>query len=318
MNELFVDFEVVEMEEFQDEFVYDLSVEDDTISWFFANDMLIHNSDYLSFSWVKKLGIKLKDGNKISKEFYNICDEVESQINVGMNEWAKKSLRSQDPRFVFKREAICDSGIFLGPKYYVLHILDDEGVPSDKFKYKGVDVVKTTMPKALKPYVKKIIENMVINKSLKESNDLFTEAYNTFQSLGVESIYKNCSINNYEKYANKCNGFTTCKGMPSHVKAAYYHDLILDKLDISSNYEKFRSGDKVKMVYLKQPNKFGIDIIGFKSKYPVEFNDELQIDYEKMFNKIMYAAIERFYEAVGWKLRKPNENVRVELEDLFN
>ena len=27
-----------------------------------------------------------------------------------------------------------------------------------------------------------------------------------------------------------------------------------------------------------------------------------------------YAAIERFYEAVGWKLRKPSENLMVELE----
>lgn len=36
-----------------------------------------------------------------------------------------------------------------------------------------------------------------------------------------------------------------------------------------------------------------------------------------MFAKIFHAAIERFYNAVGWKLRKPSENLTIELEDLF-
>jgi hypothetical protein len=27
--------------------------------------------------------------------------------------------------------------------------------------------------------------------------------------------------------------------------------------------------------------------------------------------------VQRFYETVGWKLRKPSENLRVELDDLF-
>ena len=49
-----------------------------------------------------------------------------------------------------------------------------------------------------------------------------------------------------------------------------------------------------------------------------EFKKEFEIDYEKMFENLMYRNIEFFYEAVGWILRKPNENVKVDLLDFFS
>jgi DNA polymerase elongation subunit (family B) len=252
-----------------------------------------------------------------SDEFYTLCEDIEDYINNSMTEWARKALRSTDPRFVFKRETICDSGIFIGKKYYVLHVLDDEGTKVDKFKYRGVDVVKTTMPKKVKPYVKKVIEHMIMTQSLKETNDLFNEAYEEFKKLPIADIAKISGMNNYSEYSARCNGINTVKGMPSHLKAAYFHDLIVEQNEWSSKYDKFKTGDKVRMVYVKKPNKYNLDMIGFKGDWLEEFNNIFVVDYEKMFSKIFHAAIERFYEAVGWKLRKPSENLTVELEDLF-
>ena len=281
---------------------------------------LIYNdtdSCYISLKFLEEGGVFLMDGEKISPEFFEVCNLIENYINYETNVWAKKRFWSLDPRFVFKREAICDHGAFVGGKNYVLHMLDDEGIVSDEYKYKGVAVKKTTMPKVLKPYVKKIIEMMVSTQSLSKTNEVYLEAYEIFKGLDIKSIYKNSGINNYEKYASQCNGFTTVKKMPGHVKAAYFHDLMLDKLDIATKYEKFRSGDKVKSVYLKTPNKYGIDIIGFKGTYPTEFSEIFEVDYEKMFDIVLYAAVEKFYNVVNWKLRKPNENVKIELEDFF-
>ena len=82
-------------------------------------------------------------------------------------------------------------------------------------------------------------------------------------------------------------------------------------------YEKFKSGDKVRMVYVKKPNKYNLEMIGFKGDWPEEFDNIFTVDFEKMFSKVFHAAIERFYKAVGWKLRKPSENLTVELDDLF-
>ena len=49
-----------------------------------------------------------------------------------------------------------------------------------------------------------------------------------------------------------------------------------------------------------------------------EFKDLFKPDYDKMFEKILFQGIERFYVCVGWNIRKPADNVRVELFDLFS
>ena len=66
-----------------------------------------------------------------------------------------------------------------------------------------------------------------------------------------------------------------------------------------------------------QPNRFGINSIGYKYYYPPEFNDMFQPDVEKMFEKIIFSVIERFYESVEWKIQSPNKLVQTDLFDLF-
>jgi DNA polymerase elongation subunit (family B) len=307
-NELF--------ERFVGEFYPDLSGKCD-------NALIYNDTDsiYISMKLFEDAGIVLKDGEKISDDFFQLCDKFENYLNDGMNLWSVKSLLSKDSRFVFKRESICDNVIFVSGKNYVLHILDDEGMAVNKFKYKGVSVVKTTMPKAIKPYVKAIMETMVMSQSMATTNAKFMDAYEIFKGLDIDSIYMNCSMSDYDKHKPRMNGYVLTKGKPSvpnHVGAAHFHDTLVDELGISNKYEKFKSGDKVKRLYLKTPNKYGISVIGFKGKYPHEFSEIFEIDYEKMFGNLLYKSIEVFYKAVNWKLRKPNENVKIELEDFFS
>jgi DNA polymerase elongation subunit (family B) len=106
--------------------------------------------------------------------------------------------------------------------------------------------------------------------------------------------------------------------MPIHVKSAYYHNHILANVFKSNKFETITSGDKIRYLYVQQPNKFGIESIGFKYEYPQEFKETFKIDYEKMFEKILFQAIKRFYDTVNWQVRKPTENVRTELFDLFS
>ncbi len=70
-------------------------------------------------------------------------------------------------------------------------------------------------------------------------------------------------------------------------------------------------------MYVETPNKYGLQSIGFKYEYPTEFEEIFKIDYEKMFDKILYQSIARFYDNVNWNIRKPSENVQTELFDLF-
>lgn len=279
-------------------------------SWIYSDT----DSLYFSLECIKTT-VPIKDGSVVSAEFYKEVDNIERYLNDSITQWAIKTLRTKDSRFVFKRECISDVGVFLQKKRYALHILDDEGIQVDKFKYTGVEVVRTTMPNAIKPYAKKIIETMLLTKSLSQTNKLLNETYEIFKKLTPEEVAFVMGVKNYDKVSRVCNDLNVPKGTPIHVKSAHYHNIILEKQ--GSKFDKITSGDKVRYLYIEKPNNYNISCIGFKNEYPAEFKELFKIDYEKMFEKILFSVIERFYIAVNWRIRKPTENVQTDLFDLF-
>jgi DNA polymerase elongation subunit (family B) len=276
------------------------------------------DSSYISISPIIESGlIKFWDGDQVHQETYDEIQKIEDYLNKNMEGWAKKAILTKNSRFVFKRECIADTGVFLQKKRYVMHILDDEGIKKQKFKYTGVEVVRTTMPDAIKPYAKRIIETMLSTQSLKETNKVLNDTYEIFKTLAPEQIAFVMGVKGYEKYAVQCKQFKTCKGMPIHVKSAYFYNMMLDMLNTGNKYEKLSSGDKVRYLYLQQPNKYRLDTIGFKYEFPAELGELFKVDYEKMFEKILFQGIERFYNNVSWAIRRPTANVQTELFDIF-
>lgn len=277
------------------------------------------DSSYISIDRVLKYrSIPFLEGDeKINKDVYLVAQEIEDHLNREIVKWGESELNSKDCRFVFKRECIGDVGLFLQKKRYVLHVLDDEGIQVNKFKYTGVEVVRSTMPKAIKPYVKNIIETMLRTKSLSETNKLFNETYKKFKSLNIEDITFGVGIKDYDKYARRCNGFEVGKSTPMHVKAAYYYNHIIKKMDLTSQHELINSGDKIRYYYVSTPNKYGIKCLAYKQYLPEYFKDTFPPDTEKMFEKIVYSIIDRFYNAVNWNLVKPSEQKQTDLFELL-
>lgn len=279
----------------------------DTDSCYFAlNDLVTHYK------------IEPVKNGKVTNEFYNIVEGVTEYLNTEIQEWGRRVLNSKDCRFIFKREKICDVACFFRKKRYVLHVLDDEGIPVNDFKYVGVEVKRTTMPANVKPLVKNIIETMLISQDQHKTNKEVENAYETFINLGIDDISEVSGIKGLEKYSSLSEGFETAKGMPHHVKAAYFYNELLSKLGIDKKYEKIQSGDKIKHFAVKTPNRYGIKKIAYKYYYPEEFKDCFQPDYEKMFEKIVYSVVERFYENVKWKPKKPGELTQTDLFDLLS
>jgi DNA polymerase elongation subunit (family B) len=286
------------------------------------NNPIIYNdtdSSYISIKHlIEKQNIPVYDNaGNITPDYYKAVSDIEEYLNREITLWGKRALGSKDCRLVFKREAIADVGLFLQKKRYVLHTLDVEGIPGKKFKYTGVEVVRTTMPTPIKPYVKKIIETMLLTKDYHQTNKVFNETYEIFKQLPIEDVAFVMGVKGYEKYANRSNEFETVKGMPNHVKAAYHHNILLDRFGIERKYEKIASGDKVRYFYVRKPNSFGLSTIGYKYYYPKEFQSIFEIDYEKMFEKIIYSVIERFYESVNWAVKKPGNDAQIDLFDLL-
>jgi DNA polymerase elongation subunit (family B) len=282
-------------------------------SWVYSDT----DSCYFSLECIKdKVPLLDKDG-EISNEFYSAADKLENYLNQEITSWSKKALLTNDSRFMFKREVIADTAMFLQKKRYVMHILDDEGIKTKKFKYKGVEVVRSTMPDEIKPYAKQIIETMLSTRDLTATNKILNKAYETFLTLKPEDISYVMGLGNYEKSAAKCDGLNIGKGVPIHAKAAHLHNQVNRKLGIEDKYEDIGSGDKVRYFYVEQPNKYGVNVIGFKYEFPKEYNELFNLDYDKMFDKILFEGMKRFYDSVKWSVRNPSDNVNVELFDLF-
>ena len=288
------------------------------------NDPVVYNdtdSCYISIKSLVDSGVIKEftdaDGN-LTSDVYKYSEELTDYLNKNITEWAIKSFNSQDCRLVFKREVISDVSLFLEKKRYAMHILDDEDVKVNKFKYTGVEVVRTTMPDPVKPYVKNIIETMLMKRSQSDTDKAVKDAYDVFISLPIEDISFVVGLSSFDEYVRKCNGFQTCKGMPVHAKAGYYYNSILKDLSIDNEYEPVNTGDKIRWMYVQPANKYGVSVIGFKDEMPKQMKELFKVDYEKMFNKIVFSVVERFYKRVNWVARKPNEQIRCDLFELFS
>lgn len=266
---------------------------------------------------VKHTNTKIQIDNKVTPETYALCEQFEKYLNGEITKWAVRSLNTQDSRFVFKRESISDSALFIQKKRYIVRVLDSEGVPTDKIKYVGVNIVSSATPGAVKPLIKDIAKAMLYDKVQSSTDAKCKIAYDEFKKLAVEQIAFPRGITDMDKWAINMKGFTCPKGTPIHVKAAIYHNMMLDYFKISDRYEKIRSSDRIKFYYVKR-NPFGIKVIGYKYDLPDEFKKVFQIDTEKMFDKIVSASVEILYSPVNWVYSNPNNQFKANLVELFS
>ncbi len=268
---------------------------------------------------LKAIGKTLTDSNgEITKEAHEVTNKLEAELNSKITDWAVNTCNIKDPRFVFKREKVCNSGLFLEKKRYILHVLDDEGLkpsPEKEISYTGVEVVSISIPKNVKPLVKEISKVMLTTRDKKKTDAAYKEAYEKYIGMEVEDIATPKGINNYEKYADRSNGFEISKGTPGHVKSSIHYNHLLRRLDLTKKYEQISSGDSIKYFYTKK-NGYNIKSIAFKDMYPKEF--DIDIDKIFMFNKNITPAVERLYEAVGWVLKNPTKETECDLFELFS
>jgi DNA polymerase elongation subunit (family B) len=266
---------------------------------------------------VDKLKIKLFANNKVTPEGLKLIDEeIGTYLNNEIKRWSVAEFKSTDPRYFFKRESICDVGVYLQKKRYIIHVLNDEGANVNKFKYVGVEIARSTTPKKAKELIKKVIENSLLGQDQIKANSLYKEVYDSFKTLHVDEIAIRGGLSDLEKYEVKADGFKIGTGTPNHVKGAIWYNQLLKHLKLETKYERITSGGKVKKIYIA-PNKYNIDTLCYPYNFPPEFK-EFEVDYIEMFNTIIKPPILAVYDAVGWRLPDLTNEVTTDLFDIFS
>jgi hypothetical protein len=118
--------------------------------------------------------------------------------------------------------------------------------------------------------------------------------------LGVQDIAFPRSVNGMTKYASQNEIYI--KATPMHVRGALlYNNFLKKNVALKKKYETIKEGDKIKFIYLKEPNHLRENCIAFVSALPKEFNLETCIDYNLMFEKTFLDPISTILTCIGWK-----------------
>jgi len=118
------------------------------------------------------------------------------------------------------------------------------------------------------------------------------------------------TVNNVGQYSDSNSIFK--KGTPIHVRGALmYNKLIRDK-NLDKKYQLILEGDKIKFLYLKEPNPLNTNVITFQASIPPEFDIDKYIDYEKMFEKAFLEPLNSLMQCVNWQIKE-----QATLEGLF-
>ena len=83
------------------------------------------------------------------------------------------------------------------------------------------------------------------------------------------------------------------KGAGAHAKSVIFYNQLIESLKLEKKYDLIQIGERFQYVYVKE-NSYSIEMVGFKDKWPEEFNEHFEIDRSTMFNKTVISPLKRF------------------------
>lgn len=238
---------------------------------------------------------------------------IENHVNDTFTEFAKKYFNITNHFFETKQEYVAETAFWIKKKRYAQKIISEkgtlisvltEGKKQFKLDVKGLDVVRSSFPKAFRGFMSEILLDILNKADMQSITDKVFALKEKMPELPMYDIMTNASVKEISKYDCKPTGGifkSRPKGMPIHVKsAANYNDLLT-----YYNLEQFPvidDGDKIKWCYLRQ-NKFGIETLGLTG-----YDDALEIlkfiteniSYERIFEASLLNKLDAFYAARGW------------------
>jgi len=238
-------------------------------------------------------------------------DKIEPAINKAMVDIANYT-NAFEQKIFFKREAIAERGIWVAKKRYALNVSDNEGVryAEPKLKVMGLEIVRSSTPAPVRESLRQAVK-LCLETDEQTLQGFVAENWEAFRKLTPEAIAFPRGCNNLGKYTSSSHIYE--KGTPMHVRGALMYNHLLKKHKAGNKYEVINDGDKIKFLYLKEPNHIGENCVGFISKLPTEFDVHRYVDYETIFEKSFVDPLKTIAEGLGWNTRPV-----ATLEDLFS
>jgi DNA polymerase elongation subunit (family B) len=173
----------------------------------------------------------------------------------------------------------------------------------------GLEIVRSSTPEPVRDALREAVK-IILTKTEDELQDYVRNFETEYRKLKPEDISFPRGVNGLDKYSDRASIYK--QATPMHVRGAllYNYHVRANKLD--KKYETIKEGDKIKFIYLKEPNTIGENCIAFISSIPTELDIKKFADYDTMFSKSFLEPINTILEGLGWSA-KP----KASLESLF-
>jgi hypothetical protein len=219
-------------------------------------------------------------------------------------------------------ETISYSAIFLKKKKYVLDMSwksgEGDGIfyePGKKIKATGVEIAQSSTPTFARAKLKELLKIILSERNklnMRKFAELLKSEKESFMLDNIENVSMSSNVNDYEKgIMDDRKALEIQSGCPMHVRAAGYHNYLLNSSKWKGKYQLIKSGDKVRYYYAQ--NKYGGENVFayLPGNYPVEFAPP--VDYETQFAKAIVDPINRFISAMGLPPLSPELIVKTQL-----
>lgn len=248
---------------------------------------------------------KTEEQDVIAGYVDGIAGEVQDYLNNFYDILSEKifNVDKTKHRFEIKKEYVAKAGLWVAKKRYAQWIIMNNGIPMDKLDVKGLDVKRSSFPKAFQECMGTVLIDILRGKTEEEISDFVLAFKKSMTSLDVKNIAKNSAVKELTKYmGKKRQPFQVEKGTPAHVKAAIAYNDCLIHFNAPYKYNPMGNGDKVKWVYLKN-NPLGLDglaFTGYQDPPEIEKFIETYVDHNKIFERELSGKLQDFYDAIGW------------------
>ena len=252
------------------------------------------------------------DNTKIVKFLVNSCDKIIQPMIDKKYQDLYLKMGAFDQKMRMKREAIADKGIWTAKKRYMLNILvGEDGVilKEPEQKIMGIETARSSTPEIVRNALGDCIQ-IILNGTEDELISYTDEFRTKFDNSAIEDIAFPRGCNGMVKYADDMNIYK--KSTPIAVRGSLLYNHFLKKNKLQKKYSLVKDGEKVKFIYLKEPNTIGSDVVSFLGKLPTEFDLDRFIDFNKQFNVAFVEPLLTIINTIGWKIEKEQT-----LESLF-
>ena len=252
---------------------------------------------------VDKFFPNTNDTKKVIRFMNKICEEKIQPFIDQSYEELKEYVNGYQQRMEMKRESLADKAIWTAKKRYILNVYDSEGVAyaKPKLKIMGLEAVKSSTPSACRTKIKEAI-NIIMTQTQDDLHRFIEKFRADFNKMPVEDIAFPRSVNGLSEYADDNSIFK--KGTPIHVKGALVYNHFLREMNLTKRYQVIQEGEKIKFIYLKQPNLFNNNTLAFLSGLPKQLDAEQYIDYDLQFEKSFIEPLSIILSTINWQTEK--------------